>query len=567
MRAWWQEIAVYQIYPRSFQDSNQDGIGDLAGILSRLDYIKAIGVDAIWIGPIYQSPMIDNGYDVSDFRAIDPVFGTMEDLQELIHQIHQRKMYLILDLVLNHTSDLHPWFQKAIRDPQSEESEYYIFRDPRYDASGNPQEPTNWYGFVGKAWVYQPQRKQYYMKLFAKEMPDLNWENPKLREQMHDIATYYLKLGVDGFRIDAVAHLGRDTTFTDIPVQEKEVPFDMMKFSNREEVFYYLEEFKQKVFSNYDCLCIGEVGGNADIAQAIRYAGYEEGSLQMVFTFDHCWSNGLFGAGPDAKRNVDVKQLKQIFQTWYTGLHEKAWQALYWHNHDHPRVVSQYGDDTTYHAESAKMLCNVLYFMAGTPFLYNGEEIGMTNVDYDDLKDFTDHSAQAFIQAHQGELTTEQMLAILRLTSRDNARSPMQWNDQANAGFSSHTPCTKVNKNYNTINVQAQEHDPASILNHYRKVLAFRKQTPYQDIILSGSFSLVAPEHEDIFAYERMGISQTIVVIANFRDRNCSLTRKYSTLDVLVQNYSDIQYDGQTFDLRPFESVVFVTPNSKERGL
>lgn len=567
MRAWWQEIAVYQIYPRSFQDSNGDGIGDLAGILSRLDYIKSIGVDAIWIGPIYQSPMIDNGYDVSDFLQIDPVFGTMKELQELIHQVHQRDMYLILDLVLNHTSDKHPWFQKAIAQPNCEESEYYIFRNPRYDQDGKRSEPTNWYGFVGKAWVYEPNRDQYYMKIFADQMPDLNWENPKLRKNMHDIASYYLKLGIDGFRIDAVAHLGRDTTFTDIPVKEGEFPFDMEKFSNREEVFFYLEEFKQQVFSKYDCLCIGEVGGNADIKQAIRYAGFEEGSLQMVFTFDHCWANGLFGAGPDTKRYVDVKQLKQTFQTWYEGLHQKAWQALYWHNHDHPRVVSQYGDDTKYHEESAKMLCNVLYFMAGTPFVYNGEEIGMTNVDYDCLEDFTDHSAKAFIKNHQERMTSDEMLAALRLSSRDNARSPMQWNTDCFAGFSSSTPQTKVNRNYKTINVEAQKQDPSSILNHYKTVLALRKKQPYQNIILSGSFMLLAEEHEDVFAYERQYGSQAIVVVANFRDRNCTVMLKYPNWEILLQNYSDIQYDGHQFDLRPYESVVFVTPNSKERGL
>lgn len=556
---WWKEIVGYQIYPRTFMDSNEDGIGDLQGIISQLDYLKELGVDAIWVGPFYRSPMIDNGYDISNFYEVDPMFGTLDDIKELIAKLHERGMYLITDLVLNHTSDQHEWFQKACLDPNSKERGYYIWQNPRFDENGKRLPPTNWSGFTGRAWVYHEATNQYYMKIFADQMPDLNWSNPELRQEMFDIAKFWLDLGVDGFRIDAVAHLGKDMSFADIegPLDVRGMATDFSKYSNRPEVFVYLKEFKEKVLSKYDCVAIGEVGGNANTEAAIAYAGYDEGPLNMVFTFDHCWENGLYGSDNSYAPVVNVIKLKQTFKRWYEDLQGKAWHATYWLNHDHPRIVSHYGNDKEYHIASAKMLCNTLYFMYGTPFVYNGEEIGMTNVDYDSIHDFTDHATKEYIQTQLLRQSEQEVISQLKRTSRDNARTPMQWNAQENAGFSSVTPIHKLHNNHKFINVAQQLDDQKSILRHYQRVLKYRKHEDYKDLIIYGTFALIDELHKHVFAYKRNRGTQELVVLSNFTNQEVMFIYPSIIKVVLAHNYETIIFDGYHFTLRPYESIAY----------
>ncbi|MGL5541546.1 MAG: alpha-glucosidase, partial [Erysipelotrichaceae bacterium] len=392
---WWKEAVGYQIYPRSFKDSNGDGIGDLPGIISKLDYLKELGVTLLWISPFYQSPMDDNGYDVSDYYQVDPLFGTNQDALELIEQAHARGMKVILDLVMNQTSDEHPWFLESKSSLDNPKRDYYIWRDGKVSEDNNMLPPNNWASFFGgSCWEYDATTNQYYMKIFSKKMPDLNWANPELRQAMYHVADWWLAHGVDGFRMDAIAHLAKDQSYADseFELNNEGVACDWGRFSNRDDLYEYIHEFHDQVLSRYDCVTVGEVGGGASPQDALRYSGYQEHGFNMVFNFDHCWKNGAFGSEDktDDELVVDVLDLKQTFKKWYDASVGKAWIPQYWLNHDHPRVMSQYGNATHYHKESGKMLAMALYLMPGTPFVYNGEEIGMTNVDYEQISDFQD---------------------------------------------------------------------------------------------------------------------------------------------------------------------------------
>lgn len=561
MKTWWKEAIGYQIVPKTFFDSNADGIGDLPGITAKLDYLKELGVDLIWIGPFFKSPMDDNGYDVSDYFDVNPMFGTLDDAKTLVKEAHKRKIHVILDLVLNHTSDEHPWFIEARNHPDSEEHDYYIWRQPRFDAEGHRLPPTNWSSFFSdSAWAFDEQTGQYYMKIFSRKMPDLNWANPKLREKMEAIARWWLDLGIDGFRVDAVAHLARDTRFEDseMPLDAQGNAPDWSKFSNLPALFDYLAEFKETVLDRYDCMSVGEVGGGAPPETALKYAGYQEGPFNMVFTFDHCWCNGLSGREDitDEDRYVDVIALKKTFDRWYQGLHGKAWPAVYWMNHDQPRVVSQYGDPLTYHDESAKMLCATLYLMYGTPFVFNGEEIGMTNVDYTDIHDFHDIWVANYYEAAKDRLPLDQIVAYQRRTSRVNARTPMQWSAEAHAGFSETEPAEKVIGNYKKINVADQLADENSVLQFYRRTFKLRKSRAYKELFVYGEFELLENSHPDVFAYRRFNAAQEVIVVSNFRNVPVVYPVELHRKKLLLSNYPDYKYRQGQLHLRPYESLV-----------
>lgn len=555
-KKWWMQAVGYQIYPRTFYDANQDGVGDLRGIITKLDYLNELGIDLIWIGPFYRSPMDDNGYDVSDFYDVDPMFGSLDDAKELIAKAHAKGIRIILDLVLNHTSDEHPWFIEARSSVDNPKRDYYIWQKGK-EVDGKLLAPTNWGSFFeGSAWNYDAKTEEFYMKIFSNKMPDLNWANPELREEMFKVARWWLDLGVDGFRVDAIAHLARDLSFTDsdLPLNDHGVAPDWAKFSNREELFDYIHEFNEKVLSHYDCMSVGEVGGGAKIEAGVRYAGYDAHAFNMVFNFDHCWSKGGMDIlNDDEKMLVNVVQLKENMAYWIKGMKDKGWLPHYWLNHDHPRVISQYGDPEHHHRLSGSMLGTVLLTLPGTPFIYNGEEIGMTNVDYERIDDFKDvwvkNNAPALLKKYPLEL----VLRHLRRTSRDNARTPMQWTDEVYAGFSSVEPIQKVNRNTTWLNVKAQEEDEQSILNHYRKLIHLRKNPEYLETLVFGDFELLDPKNPDVYAFTRTSSQKKITVIANFRANTVQF--EHQAKSVCLSNYLDTQLT--ITELRPYEAIVF----------
>lgn len=558
-KTWWKSAVGYQIYPRSFYDTNGDGVGDLRGIITKLDYIQALGVNLIWIGPFYKSPMDDNGYDVSDFYDVDPLFGTLDDAKELIRIAHDKGIKVILDLVLNHTSDEHPWFVESRSSLDNPKREYYIWREGKKDADGHRIPPTNWGSFFeGSAWNYDPQTNQYFMKIFSNKMPDLNWASPVLREEMYKMAAWWLDLGIDGFRVDAIAHLARDLSFTDshMPLNDHGVAPDWSKFSNREELFDYIHEFNEKVLSQYDCMTVGEVGGGASPKAGLRYAGYNARAFNMVFNFDACWQTNVHDAKylEDDQIIVNVIGLKKTLNRWILGMKDKGWLPQYWLNHDHPRVMSQYGDPRHHHRESGSMLGTVLLTLPGTPFIYNGEEIGMTNVDYTSIDDFKDVWVKNGYKQAIKKDSPEIVLRHIRRTSRDNARTPMQWSAEKNAGFSTGEPAHKVVRNYTTINVAAQEKDPDSILNSYRRLIDLRRHSEFSDLLVYGDFKLSQAEHEHVFAYTRSLDGKKLLVIANFRGYPVAF-KPYRKLKRIV--FSNVSRSlGSITCLEPYEALI-----------
>ena len=560
-KPWWKSAIGYQIYPRSFFDSNHDGIGDLPGIIEKLDYLQTLGITMVWIGPFFKSPMDDGGYDVQDFMDVDPIFGTKEDAVTLIQEAHKRGIKVIMDLVLNHTSDEHPWFIEARKNRYSKYHPYYIWKDPRTTPEGKILPPTNWQGYFGEsAWTYDETAKQFYLHIFSKKMPDLNWEYKPLREAMYAIARHWLDLGIDGFRMDAIAHLGKDLTYTDStqPVDHRGITLDPTKFSSLPRLFDYLAEFKKEVLEDYPhAVTIGEVGGNVTPEQSLDYSGYDHGPLNMVFNFDTCWENGAFGSEDkaDHELSTNVINLKQNFLKWYQQTQGKAWLPLYWLNHDHPRVVSQYGS-IRYRNESAKMLITTLLFMYGTPFIYNGDEIGMSNVDYDKLTLFKDVSAINYAREASQRIDEFTILRFLRRSSRVNARTPFQWSGELHAGFSTQEPYLRVNGNYQEVNLAIQEHDANSIYHYYRKAIALRKEEPWLSTVTEGTFELVDALHPDIFAY-RHRHERSLLVISNFRAYETTFKVQDIILSTILHNYPQLQKKGLHIILRAYETIVF----------
>ncbi len=559
---WWQTAIGYQIYPRSFYDSNGDGIGDLNGIRQKLPYLHSLGINLLWLGPFFKSPMDDYGYDVQDYLQVDESYGTLDDVKALLNEAHALGIRIIIDLVMNHTSDEHKWFIEARKNRYSRYHQYYIWKDPRTTKEGQLLPPTNWRGyFSDSAWHYDETVKQYYLKIFSKKMPDLNWENANMRKDMFGFARFWLDLGVDGFRLDALAHLAKDLTFTDSthPVDHDGFVLDAAKFSNLPRVFDYLQSFKQEVLNAYpEIVTIGEVGGSVSPEASLQYVDPAYGSLNMVFNFDTCWENGAFGSETklDHEIKTNVLNLKANFMKWYQVVSPRAHLPIYWLNHDHPRLVSQYGS-IRYRDASATMLVTTLLFLYGTPFLYQGEEIGMSNVDYEKLTQFKDVSALQFARQASQHLDEATILRFLRRTSRVNARTPFQWSDAPYAGFSTIEPHLHVNGNYRQVNLAQQETNPKSIVNYYRKAIALRKQPAITESVIKGPLSLVDALHPDVFAYRHDGPT-TLLVVSNFRAYEVIFRLQDVIKEVLLHNYPTIEKQGLNLRLRPFESFVLV---------
>ncbi|NLC06094.1 MAG: alpha-glucosidase [Erysipelothrix sp.] len=549
IRKWWKEAIGYQIYPRSYLDTNHDGIGDIRGIIDKLDYIESLNVNLVWISPFYPSPLDDNGYDISDFKGVDPQLGTLEEVKELIEKAHAKGIRIILDCVLNQSSDEHPWFIESRSSKNNEKRDYYIWAQGK-----DNQPPNNWGSFFGEsAWKYDKLTDEYYLKIFSDKMPDLNWSNPTLRQEMADIIRFWLDLGIDGFRMDAIAHLGKDMTLTDSTLEsdERGIAYDWSKFSNRPQLFDYLQELHQKVFSHYDIVTIGEVGGGAKFPEGYKYTNPQNPSIDMVFNFDHTWHNMPYGyevLTPE-KFNTNVIALKEDLDYWIQNSQKhNIHPPMYWLNHDHPRVLSQYGS-LDYHRESGSMLGMVLLSLPGTPFIYNGEEIGMTNVDYTNPKDFKDVNTRNYFKNNAHRLTIEQMMNHMRYTGRDNGHTPMQWNANQHAGFSTTTPYLKLVSNYTTINVQDQENKEKSILNTYRTMAKIRKDNI--QLFAYGTFELIDAKHPDLFIFKRQFNQEKYILIANFRDYEVPYQLpKYQ--EVTFHNYDNLA----NAKLRPYEAIL-----------
>ena len=546
-RNWWKEAVVYQIYVRSFKDSNGDGIGDLRGILEKLDYLKHLGVDVLWLTPVYQSPNCDNGYDISDYRSIMKEFGTMEDFDLLLEESHKRGIKIIMDLVVNHTSDEHEWFVKSRSPEPNPYWDYYFWRDGR-----DGKAPNNWGSwFSGPAWTYDENRKQYYLHIFAPKQPDLNWDNPQVREDVYSMMRWWLDKGIDGFRMDVIDMISKTEAFPDGEING--LYGDLAPYCiHGPHAHDYLREMNEKVLSCYDIMTVGETPC-VTLEEARKYAGYDRHELGMVFQFEHVeLVKGKYGKWSDER--FDVKKLKEILDKWQTGMQGIAWNSLFWSNHDQPRAVSRFGDDGTYRVESAKMLATCLHMLQGTPYIYQGEELGMTNAYFENLSDYRDvESLNAYHELVEelGE-SHEDMMRYLKAISRDNARTPVQWNDGENAGFTDGTPWIAVNRNYRTINAEAQIRDENSVLHYYKRLIALRHEKP---VIVYGDYHMLLKEDPDVFAYERTLDGVRLTVICNFADHEVGCPLLSNDAEILISNYQDRAQNV----LRPFEAVVYET--------
>lgn len=557
---WWKEAIGYQIYLKSFKDSNGDGIGDINGIKEKLPYLKELGINLLWICPFYKSPMDDNGYDVADFYDIDPSFGTLDDMKALIKAAKALGIKIIADFVMNQTSDEHHWFIESRQSLNNPYRDYYIWADGKM-VDGKEVEPTNWASFFGgSAWQKDPLTNQYYMKIFSKKMPDLNYANPKVRQAMMDVASFWLDLGIDGFRVDAVAHIGRRPDLIDstMPSTSKYKP-DWRMFSNLPILFDYLQEFKEKVYDNYDMVTIGEVGGGATPDEAIRYAGYEKGSMNMVFNFDHCWSNNVWDMKAKEPVVVDLVNLKKNFKKWQDGLYLKAWTPLYWLNHDHPRLISQYGDIN--HIDlSGSMLGSALYLMWGTPFVYQGEEIGMINYPFKTIDDFNDVQDINNYYLNQIDQSPDKdtYLYLMGIRSRDNARTMMSWDDSLYAGFSTVKPWFNVLPNYQTYNVKNALLNEKSIYHHYKKIFSLRNHPEYKNTLVYGRYQQLLPRHKDVYVYLRER-DKKILTVCNFFNKTVTIRIKgYQVKQVLLSNYDDPATTLSRLTLRPYETISYL---------
>lgn len=560
-KAWWRDSVGYIIYPESFLDSNGDGVGDLKGIIGKLDYLRDLGVNLLWICPIFASPMDDGGYDVSDYYSVNPRYGSNEDLTALIEGAHARGIKIVLDLTINHTSKEHPWFKKALEDPSSEERGYYFIRKGKR-VNGQLLPPNNWASFFAtSAWERIPGTDEFYLHLFSSSMPDVDWSNPKLRERYYEIARFYLEKGVDGFRLDALAHIAKAPGLPDSPLPPDSTGYvpDISMYSNREEMHAYLAEFNERVFSHYDCLTIGEAGGCISPDEALRLVNRKNGPISMAFNFDCVWQNGAFGSidKPDGEIVTDLVSLKRNFMRWYEVCHAHADMPLYWCDHDHPRVLSQYGSEK-YRDESAKCLLTTLLFLYGTPFIFQGDEIGMSNADFPTIEDyFADPGEKNEVADLRKQGKSEQaILSYLRRTSRLNARTPFQWDRGPNAGFTTGTPILKVNSNYlQGVNALDEMNDPWSIINFFQYAILKRRDPAINESVNNGKLELIDPNHPDVFAYFHDGVEK-LMVVSNFRDYEVKFSFYWRIKDVLLHNYDSVLLQNHEFTLRPFESFL-----------
>lgn len=550
-KKWWKESVVYQIYPRSFKDSNGDGIGDLNGITEKLDYLTELGVDVIWLSPVYQSPGDDNGYDISDYRAILEEFGTMEEFDRMLQAAHERGIRLVMDLVVNHTSDEHPWFVESRKSKDNPYRDYYIWRPAR-----EGKEPNNWGScFSGSAWEYDDTTDMYYLHLFSKKQPDLNWDNPRVRDEVYDMMNWWLDKGVDGFRMDVISLISKKPELPDgKPGINGYASFN--EPANGPHVHEYLQEMRRRVLEGRDTITVGECSG-VTLEEAKKYARSDEKELNMVFQFEHM-DVDADGTNKWSDKKMDLRDLKHIMTKWQKGLEGIAWNSLFWENHDQPRSVSRFGNDAEYWEESAKMLATCLHMMQGTPYIYQGEELGMTNVPFGDISDFRDlDSINAYRElTGQGVFTPEEMLRYLRYKSRDNARTPFQWSDEKHAGFSSGEPWIMVNPNYKKINAREQMMREYSIFCYYQKLIRIRKQ---YDIVVYGSYDLLLPEDPELYVYIRTLGEEQLMIVCNFYGNARMFTLPDSweleKTELMIGNYKDFKL-GKELTIRPYETVV-----------
>ena len=555
-RTWWKEAVVYQIYPRSFMDSNGDGIGDLKGITSKLGYLSYLGIDVIWLSPIYQSPNDDNGYDISDYRAIMDEFGTMEDFDELLQKAHAKGIRIVMDLVVNHTSDEHKWFVESRKSEDNPYRDYYIWRTGK--ENGNP--PNNWGAcFGGSAWQYDEETDMYYLHLFSKKQPDLNWDNPKVRTEVFDMMTWWCDKGIDGFRMDVINLISKTREMPDGKVNG--LYGDPNPYcANGPHIHDYLHEMHEKVLSRYDIMTVGETP-NVTTDLACRYAGEDARELNMVFQFEHVEGDGKYSKWTDEK--VPLIRLKSIMSKWQTGLYGKAWNSLFWDNHDQPRAVSRFGDDRAQYREaSAKMLATCLHMMQGTPYIYQGEELGMTNYPFKEPQEFRDiESIHAYEDwCGSGKLPHDVFWPCLIRKSRDNARTPMQWDDTEYAGFTKGTPWIAVNPNYEEINVKAETENADSVFHYYKKLISLRKQYP---IIVYGKYELLLPEDENLYVYTRTLEEEKLLVVCSFSDQETTfvIPDEFAGAECLISN-TDHHEAGKNI-LKPYGAFVLYKKSNK----
>ncbi|PML50869.1 alpha,alpha-phosphotrehalase [Vibrio lentus] len=550
--SWWKTATIYQIYPKSFCDSGSKGTGDIKGIISKLDYLKHLSVDAIWLTPVYASPMIDNGYDISDYYSINPQFGTMEDFDLLLSEAHQRGIRIVMDIVVNHTSTEHAWFQSALGDKNSPYRDYYIWKDP---VKG--QAPTNWQSkFGGNAWEMDEATGQYFLHLFAKEQADLNWENPVVREEVKDVISFWAEKGVDGFRLDVINLISKQQDFPNDDIGD-----GRRFYTDGPRVHEYLKEISEAVFQKYGSVTVGEMSSTT-LEHCQQYSNIDNSELSMVFNFHHLkvdytngekWTNAPF----------DFLQLKSIFNHWQTGLNGKGWGALFWCNHDQPRVVSRLGNDQQYRVESAKMLAASVHMMQGTPYIYQGEEIGMTNPGYTEISQYRDvESTNMYdIMVNRDGVAHQDMMAILAQKSRDNSRTPMQWNSEPYAGFSLAQPWLDVANSYTEINAEQALEDKDSVFYFYKSLIELRKQVP---VITHGRYQDLLPEHPSIFAYVRESEGQILLCINNYygEETECVLPERFEMMKAksLLSNYqvNESLVTSHHQVLRPYETRILL---------
>lgn len=557
-KAWWKECVVYQIYPRSFYDSNGDGIGDLRGIIQKLDYLKELGIDVVWLCPVYKSPNDDNGYDISDYQDIMDEFGTLADWDELLAEMHKRGIKLVMDLVVNHTSDEHAWFQESRESKDNPYRDFYIWRPGK-----NGQEPNNWRSFFsGSAWQYDERTGEYYLHLFSKKQPDLNWENPQVRDEVVKMMNWWLDKGIDGFRMDVINMISKVPGLPDAAVVTRDrYQFGGQYFMNGPRLMEFLTEMKQKVLSRYDILTVGETPF-VTTEDAIKLVNEETGALTMLFQFEHVDLDAETGADSAGTiKKMKLLDLKDVMTRWQKDLENRGWNSIFLSNHDQPRSVSRLGDDAQFRVESAKLLATFVHMLQGTPYVYQGDEIGMTNVAFESIEEYRDVATRNMYKEAVEEKGVDPRVAlkVVHAKSRDNARTPMQWDSSKNAGFTSGTPWIKVNPNYKEINVAEALADPNSVFHYYKKLIKLRRENP---VIVYGTYDLILDSDEEIYAFTRTLEEDCLLVILNFSKKSPVFhlpeNITFANTNLLISNYDvDDNEDVHQFPLRPYEARVY----------
>lgn len=556
MSDWWKKSTVYQVYPQSFKDSNGDGIGDLPGITEKMSYLQQLGINAIWLNPIYQSPLVDNGYDISDYYKINPIYGTMDDFKTMLEAAHEHGIKLIMDLVVNHTSDQHHWFKESKKSRDNPFSDYYIWRDPKPDGSA----PNNWgASFGGSAWEYVPERGQYYLHLYAPQQPDLNWENPNMRQKIYAMMRFWFDMGVNGFRMDTINLLSKDQSFPDAPLMpNSQYGTAYAGSANGPRIHEFLQEMNREVLSKYDVMTVGETP-HTTADEAALYVDPKRHELNMVFQFEHMHVDyGEFGRYSTVR--FKLSDLRASMAHWQTSLTNRGWNSLFLNNHDQPRMVSRFGDDQQFRVQSAKMLAIILHLQQGTPFVFQGEELGMTNVKFNSIEQFRDLEAKNnFHSLLSKGLSEGEVMKMIRHKSRDNSRTPMQWNTSVNAGFTTGTPWIETNPNYGTINAASEIEDQDSVFNFYKGLISLRSK---YDIITDGRFDLINPNDSAIFGFTRKLGNQILVVLGSFMNAKvkAELPDELATGDakLLIGNYGTPAKLATRMYLKPYEGVAYL---------